>query len=169
MSINERGNSSYQIVFFKWLFLAASNHPFLVNSGIVVLMPLSCDQIWGIELWLVISLALPTHLKDYSLVHFSQSLFLTVTFLPWWLRWQRICLHCRRLGFSPWSGRSPGEGKGYHSSILAWRIPWTEKLDGLWSMVHGVTKSWTQLSDFHFTYLLIIMFVFYSHDSASVV
>ena len=25
----------------------------------------------------------------------------------------------------PGSGRSPGEGKGYHSSILAWTIPWT--------------------------------------------
>ena len=22
---------------------------------------------------------------------------------------------------------SPGEGNGYHSSILAWRIPWTEE------------------------------------------
>ena len=32
-----------------------------------------------------------------------------------------------------------------HSSILAWRIPWTEGLGGLWSMV--VTKSRTQLSD----------------------
>ena len=26
-----------------------------------------------------------------------------------------------------------------HSSILAWRSPWTEEPDGL----HGVTKSWT--------------------------
>ena len=33
------------------------------------------------------------------------------------------------------------KGKGTHSSILAWRIPWT---------VHGVSKSRTQLSDFHF-------------------
>ena len=32
-----------------------------------------------------------------------------------------------------------------HSSILAWRIPW-----GLSYTVHGVAKSWTQLSDFHF-------------------
>ena len=24
----------------------------------------------------------------------------------------------------PGSGRSPGEGNGNHSSILAWRIPW---------------------------------------------
>ena len=29
-------------------------------------------------------------------------------------------------------GRSPGEGNGQpHSSILAWRIPWTEELGGL--------------------------------------
>jgi len=34
------------------------------------------------------------------------------------------------------------KGKATHSSILAWRIPWT---------VHGVAKSRTQLSDFHFT------------------
>ena len=32
--------------------------------------------------------------------------------------------------------------KATHSSILTWRIPWT--------YVHGVTKSWTRLSDFHF-------------------
>ena len=29
-----------------------------------------------------------------------------------------------------------------HSSILAWRIPWTEKPGGLHA-VHRVTKSWT--------------------------
>ena len=33
------------------------------------------------------------------------------------------------------------KGKATHSSILAWRIPWTT--------VHGVAKSWTRLSDFH--------------------
>ena len=31
-----------------------------------------------------------------------------------------------------------------HSSILAWRIPWT--------IVHGVAKNPTQLSDFTFTF-----------------
>ena len=30
-------------------------------------------------------------------------------------------------GSIPGSGRSPGKGNGYPSSILAWRIPWTEK------------------------------------------
>ena len=34
------------------------------------------------------------------------------------------------------------KGKATHASILAWRILWTV-------IVHGVAKSWTQLSDFH--------------------
>ena len=33
------------------------------------------------------------------------------------------------------------KGKATHSSVLAWRIPWT---------VRGVSKSQTRLSDFHF-------------------
>ena len=35
----------------------------------------------------------------------------------------------------------PEEGMATHSSILAWKIPWTEE-----PIVHGVAKSWTQLS-----------------------
>ena len=34
----------------------------------------------------------------------------------------------------PGLGRSPGGGNGNHSSILAWRTPWTEELGGLQSM-----------------------------------
>ena len=40
------------------------------------------------------------------------------------------------------------KGTATHSGILAWRIPWT---------VHGVTKSQTWLSDFHFTSHLRIL------------
>ena len=50
----------------------------------------------------------------------------------------------RKCGFSPGLGRSPGEGNGCHSSVLAWRIPWTEEPGG--ATVHGVAKSWTGLS-----------------------
>ena len=39
------------------------------------------------------------------------------------------------------------KGKAIHPSILAWRIPWTV------CMAHGVTKSQTQLSSFHFHFL----------------
>ena len=39
-----------------------------------------------------------------------------------------------------------------HSSVLAWKIPWTEDPGyGLQTTVHGVTKSRTRLSDFTFT------------------
>ena len=40
------------------------------------------------------------------------------------------------------------KGMATHSSILAWRIPWTEEPGGLQSV--GVTKSWTRLSDLYY-------------------
>ena len=40
------------------------------------------------------------------------------------------------------------EGMTTHSSILAWRIPWTEEPGGLQSMG---SQSQTRLSDFHFS------------------
>ena len=38
------------------------------------------------------------------------------------------------VNYTPGLGRSPGEGNGTHSSILAWEIPWTEAPDGLQSL-----------------------------------
>ena len=37
-------------------------------------------------------------------------------------------------GLIPGWGRSSGEGNATHSSILAWKIPWTEEPGGLQSM-----------------------------------
>ena len=37
-----------------------------------------------------------------------------------------------------------------HSSTLAWKIPWTVEPGGLQSI--WVTKSWTRLNDFTFTF-----------------
>ena len=42
------------------------------------------------------------------------------------------------------------EGMATHSSILAWRISMDRGV--WWAAVHGVTKSWTRLSDFTFTF-----------------
>ena len=39
-----------------------------------------------------------------------------------------------------------------HSSTLAWKIQWTEEPGR--AVVHGVTKIWTGLSDFTFTFHL---------------
>ena len=38
------------------------------------------------------------------------------------------------IGSIPGLGRSAGEGNDNHSSILAWRIPWTDEPGGLQSM-----------------------------------
>ena len=35
--------------------------------------------------------------------------------------------NARDLGWIPGSGRSPKKGMDTHSSILTWRIPWTEE------------------------------------------
>ena len=40
-----------------------------------------------------------------------------------------------------------------HSSTLAWKIPWMDEPGGLQSMG---SQSWTQLSNFHFDFPLII-------------
>ena len=50
----------------------------------------------------------------------------------------------RDVGSIPGLGRSPGEGKGYP-------LQYSGLENSMNYMVHGVTKSRTQLSNFHFT------------------
>ena len=52
---------------------------------------------------------------------------------------------CRRPRFDPWGQKDPlGKGMATHSSVLAWRIPWTEEPGGLQSMG---SQSLARLSD----------------------
>ena len=47
------------------------------------------------------------------------------------------------------------KGMATHSSILTWRIPWTEELGWLQSMgSYDLAKGRTQMSDFHTHYKL---------------
>ena len=46
------------------------------------------------------------------------------------------------------------KGTATHSSVLAWRIPWTEEPGGLQSMG---SQSWTRLSDFHCQLLKMLL------------
>ena len=48
------------------------------------------------------------------------------------------------------------KGTATHSSILAWRIPWTEEAGGLQS-VHEIAKSRTQLSKYHFDFHMVFL------------
>ena len=54
-------------------------------------------------------------------------------------------LQCGRLGFDPWVVKIPlEEGMTAHSSVLAWRIAWSEEPGGLQSM--GFADCQTRLS-----------------------
>ena len=63
-------------------------------------------------------------------------------------------LQCGRPGL----GRSPGEGKGYP-------LQYPGLKNSIGCIVHGVTKSWTWLSDFHLlTWLFLILLFFHFHN-----
>ena len=71
--------------------------------------------------------------------------------LPGWNSGKESACQCRRfrrLGFDPWIRKIPLEqGMAIHSSILAWKIPWTEEPGGLPSMgSHRVGYDWSELA-----------------------
>ena len=57
------------------------------------------------------------------------------------------------LGLIPGLGRSPGEGNGNPLQFSCLE----NLMDGgtWWATIHGVSKSWTRLSDFIFTFSVI--------------
>jgi len=55
----------------------------------------------------------------------------------------KICLQCGRPGFDPWVGKMP-----WRREKLPTPVFWPGEL-------HGIAKSWTRLSDFHFKSLLM--------------
>ena len=63
--------------------------------------------------------------------------------LLWCLSGKESICSAREAGLILGSEDPLEKGMATHSSILAWEIPWTEKLCGLWAM--GSQKSWTRL------------------------
>ena len=72
-------------------------------------------------------------------------------FLPWWLSHYRICLQFRRPRFDPWVGKIPWRREWLsHTSILAWRIPWTEETWGYSPWHHTESDTIGKLTNFVF-------------------
>ena len=76
---------------------------------------------------------------NYSIVNTQRILG-----LPLWLTGKESTCHAGDLGSIPGLGRSPGEGKGY-------QLQYSGLENSMDCIVHGVTKSQTRLSNFHFT------------------
>ena len=70
------------------------------------------------------------------------------TRLPWWLRCKPSACDAGDLGLILGLGRSPGEGNGNPCQHFCLE----NSIDrGAWqATVHGVAKSWSQLSEWHF-------------------
>ena len=58
-------------------------------------------------------------------------------------------------GSIPGSGWSHGEWNGHHSSILAWRIPWTEEPGRLYSPWGCKESDMTEKLNFHFSLFIL--------------
>ena len=86
------------------------------------------------------SLRIPFDLDSYKFLRMSES-FLFMSYIIH----QYLPYSCRDgdMGLIPGSGRSSGEGNGYHYSIPAWRILWTEEPGRLYSaQSHRVQQEW---------------------------
>ena len=68
--------------------------------------------------------------------------------LPLWLSWKKSTCNEEDLGSIPGLGRSPGEGNGYPPQYSG--LENSMDRGAWWATVHGVAKSQTGLSDFHF-------------------
>ena len=95
----------------------------------------------------------------------------------------RVCLQCRRPCFDLWSGKIPWRRlvtslqwvMDTHSSIIAWRIPWTEEPGGLQStMLQRVghncatnTYTHTKLNAILTTSILTLITIYRSENLSS--
>ena len=72
--------------------------------------------------------------------------------LPLWLSWLRICLQCRRLGFSPWVGKIP-----WIRERLPPPVFWPREFNGLhsqWGRKESDTTEQLPLSEYIYNEIL---------------
>ena len=111
------------------------------------------DEGWGWNVWnLLQNYVIQCYLSKFDIIKLKGTFWAQTCrpMFPRWLRWWRICLSMQETWVWSLGWEDPLEkGMATHSSILAWRISWAEESEG-----HGVTKSWTQPSDFYIIYIL---------------
>ena len=102
----------------------------------------------GVQLWLHSGLSVLCHvtLQLLGLLHSMVASFQKGTFwdFPSSPVVKNLSSNARDMGSIPGFGRSPGEEKGYP-------LQYSGLENSMVSIVHGITKSRTRLSNFHFT------------------
>ena len=102
------------------------------------------------ELSIIMKIVLNLGAPSCPRLHFENHFYVVACMgFPRWFSGKESacpCRTCKRCGFNPWVRKIPLEKEMVtHSSILAWRVPWTEEPDGLHS-VCGIANSWMWLS-----------------------
>ena len=110
--------------------------PMILSSGLIICYD---SQNSGKHVFIFISLLL-------RLIHRASQVVLVVKNLP------ANAGNVRDTSSTLGLGRTPGEGRATHSSILAWRIPWTEEpgkllSTGLQRVGHKLKRFTTHLED----------------------
>ena len=98
------------------------------NLPIIVVQLLSCVQLFVIP-WTAAHQASLSFTISHSLLKLMSIDSMTVGTDS-----KESACNSGDLGSIPGLGKSPGEGMATQSSILAWRIPWTEEPGGLQSI-----------------------------------
>ena len=101
-----------------------------------------------------------SHSCDQCLVSFQRYFIdiLSNMLLPWWLSGREYACQCRRYRrcrFNPWVRKIPWSRKWQPTPVFLPGIC----LDrgAWWAIVHRVTESWTQLSDWAYTLSMFIV------------
>ena len=80
---------------------------------------------------------LRNHFPAYAITLAQKVRAISAIRFPWWLNGKESTCSAGAsgdVGLMPELGRSPGGGHGTHSSILAWRIQWSEEPGGGYSL-----------------------------------
>ena len=74
--------------------------------------------------------------------------------LPRWLSGKESICQAGNSNSIPELGRSPGEGNGNYSSILAWKIPWMEEPGDTTELLHFhlMVGGWSKDGDISFAH-----------------
>ena len=127
-----------QVVSFHWILASIDFVSFYLITANRLFLLLLCPRNTP-------ALEALTNISEESLVHFLlNSLWVLTSGFPGGSVGKESACNTGDRGSVPGLGRSLEKEMATHSSILAWRIPWTEEPGGLQSMGR---KSWTQLSN----------------------
>ena len=110
------------------------NHVLFITESLLAIWCISKTSLW-LTIFYLSELLYPSIFLNNEFKSWIDNLkLLSFHWASLWLRWWRICLHCRRPRFNPSIGKIPGEGNGNPLQYSWLENPMGREPDGLQSM-----------------------------------